>query len=171
MNMLVDAIFVVIFLYFAIKFYKIGIFGTVLGIGRLLLSFVASFLLGEYLSRYVVLKIMNEWAGEPIASILSIVISYALVFMAAFAISSIVIVSVKRLETPLVFRIDRSLGLIFGLALGLCVTSLISTALYSALEVISSVSRSSGALNVYNDSSIFKFVFNLDFLNFVRDLI
>ncbi len=171
MNMLVDAIFVVIFLYFAIKFYKIGIFGTVLGIGRLLLSFVASFLLGEYISRYVVLKIMNEWAGEPIASILSIVISYALVFMAAFAISSIVIVSVKRLETPLVCRIDRSLGLIFGLALGLCVTSLISTALYSALEVISSVSRSSGALNVYNDSSVFKFVFNLDFLNFVRDLI
>ena len=171
MNMLVDAIFVVIFLYFAIKFYKIGIFGTVLGIGRLLFSFVVSFFVGEYFSRYIVFKIISERVDEPTASILSVVISYVLVFIAAFAISSIVIVSVKRLETPLVCTIDRSLGLIFGLALGLCVTSLISTALYSALEVISSVSRSSGALNVYNDSSVFKFVFNLDFLNFVRDLI
>ncbi len=171
MNMLVDAIFVVIFVYFAIKFYKIGIFGTLLGVGRLLLSSVASFLLGKYVCEYIVIGIMSEWVGGPMAAILSTVISYALVFMAAFAISSIVILSVKRLETPLVYRIDRSLGLIFGLALGLCVTSVISTALYSALEVVSSLSRSSDALRVYNDSSVFKFVFDLDFLNFVRNLI
>ncbi len=171
MNMLVDAIFVVIFVYFAIKFYKIGIFGTVLGVGRLLLSFVASFLLGKYVFEYIVSGIMSEWFGEPLASILSTVISYALVFITAFAISSIVIVSVKRLETPLFCRIDRSLGLLFGLALGLCVTSVISTALYSALDLLSSVSRSADVLRVYNDSAVFKFVYDLNFLNFVRNLI
>lgn len=171
MNMLVDAIFVVIFVYFAIKFYKIGIFGTILGVGRLLLSFVTSFLLGKYVYEYIVFGIMSEWVGRPVAQILGTVVSYVLVFIVAFAVSSIVIVSVKKLETPLISRIDRSIGLIFGLSLGLCITSVISTTLYSALDLISSISGSADVLRVYNDSAVFKFVYDLNFLNFVRNLI
>ena len=50
MNMLIDTVLIVILIYFAVRFYKCGILGTLLGVCRFVFSLVSVVFLSGYVS-------------------------------------------------------------------------------------------------------------------------
>jgi CheY-like chemotaxis protein len=66
---------------------------------------------------------------------------------------------------------DKVLGLALGIVLGLLSASLISTALYSVIELVAAVNSNSDIMNLFNDSYVFKFMYNLKMFDFIRSLI
>lgn len=171
MNMLVDATLVVIFLYLTVKFYKIGILGAFFGTARLGLSLAASYLLGGSVSRLILSGISRNREYTAAESVLSLIASYILVFALVFLLLTVVISSTRRAEPRFIYKIDRFLGALLGIALGFCATSVISSLLYSGIEVAYNLCRIDAIMSIYNDSVIFKTVFELSIFDYVRNLI
>ena len=171
MNMLIDAFLVVIFLFLTVKFYKIGILGTFFGVCRIGLSVAASYLLGEYASRFIISSVSNNREYHAVESALALVFSYILVFAIVFLVLTVVISATRRSEPRFIYKIDRFMGAFLGIMLGLCATSLVSGLLYSGLEIVYSISNLEGVMSIYNDSLVFKTVFELSIFDYVRNLI
>ena len=171
MNMLIDAALAVILIGFTVFFYRKGILGAFLGSFRLIFSVSAAFLLGKTVSEIFVYNIISDLIGGGVGSLISIVISSALVFSVAFLLSTAVIISVRRLEGKTVNRIDGFLGAVFGLTLGLCLTSLIASFLYSGISLAYTISENPEIMKPYENSSLFKFLFELSVFDYVRNLI
>ena len=171
MNVLVDATLVIIFLYLTVKFYKIGIIGVFLGATRLILSLAASYLLGGTVSRLILSGISRSREYTAADSIISLICSYILVFAIVFLLITVLSSATRRAEPRFIYKIDRSMGALLGISLGLCATSIISSLLYSALETAYALSRVDAIMSIYNDSLVFKTVFELSIFDYVRNLI
>ena len=171
MNMLIDTGLIVILIYFAVRFYKCGILGTLLGVCRFFFSLVSVVFLSGYVSKHLISVVLSRFDLGWGENILSLIISGALVFGVTLLISTVVVRAVRKAEGQIVLRIDRFFGALFGIAVGLCVSSLICTALHSVIEVAYSVSGNEEILSVYNDSFVFKLIFDLSVFDHVKNLI
>ena len=65
MNMLIDVALAVILVYFAIRFYRVGIIRILLGAGCLLISLAAAVVLGRFVSRLILLNYVQRWIDGP----------------------------------------------------------------------------------------------------------
>ena len=171
MNMLIDAFLVIIFLFLTVKFYKIGILGTFFGVFRIGLSIAASYLLGGCASALILSGISSNREFSAAESALVLTFSYILVFAIAFLLITVVISATRWAEPRFIYKIDRFMGALLGIMLGLCATSLVSVLLYSGLEIAYSISKIEGVMSVYNDSFVFKAIFELSIFDYVRNLI
>lgn len=171
MNMLIDALLLVIFLYLTVKFYKIGILGAFFGTARLCLSLAASYLLGGSVSRLILAFAYKGREYTMMESSLSLIASYIFVFAVVFLLMTVLTWATRRAEPRFIYKIDRFLGALLGIALGLCATSLISSVVYSGIEVAYNISRIDAIMSIYNDSVIFKTVFELSIFDYVKNLI
>lgn len=171
MNMLIDALLVVIFLYLTVKFYKIGIIGAFFGAARLCLSLTASYLLGGSISSLILSSGYKTREYSALESALSLIAAYILVFAIVFLLMTVLERATRRAEPRFIYKIDRFFGALLGITLGLCAVSLISSILYSGIEMAYAVSHLDGVMSVYNDSIIFKTVFELSIFDYVRNLI
>ena len=171
MNMLVDAVLVIIFLYFTFKFYKIGILGAFFGTMRMCISLAASYLLGGSVSRLILTGITKSREYSKAELVLSLITAYILVFAIVFLLMTVVISSTRRAEPRFIYKIDRFLGALLGIMLGLCATSVISSLLYSGIEVAYTILLIDPIKSIYNDSVVFKTVFELSIFDYVRNLI
>lgn len=118
-----------------------------------------------------VLRDMAETIASPIAEMFSAIVAYLAVFLIAFVVLSIVVMGLKKIKIPILTGIDKTLGLILGLVLGLFSASLIATAVYSGLQFLSAMNGNGNIMNVYSDSYVFKFVYDLRIFEFIRNLI
>lgn len=171
MNMLIDAILLLILVYFVIRFCKIGLMGIFLGVGRLLLSLSASVLFGAYLSRLVILNYAERWISGPLATIFSLAISYIIVFAATYLLSSLIIGSLRRSEKSIFSKIDKIGGAIVGFMIGIGVDSVISGVIGSLLNVAYTLSGKSSISDVMNNTVLYKFLFEFSVFDLVKNLL
>ena len=171
MNMLIDAILLVILIYFVIRFYRSGIMSMVLGMGRLLLSLSASVILGGYVSRLIIYNYVQRWIDGPLALAFSIVISCILVFAATYLLSSLIIASLTKTDNGIFSKIDKIGGAIVGLVLGLSVDSIISGVIGSMLSVAYALSGKDGITDVVNNTVLYKFLLEFSVFDIVKNLL
>ena len=93
-----------------------------------------------------VLREMADFISEPIVNTLSTIIAYVLIFAVSFIGLSVAAFFLKKIKLPLIHAADKALGLVFGIIVGVIVASLLSTAVYSAISIISAVNNDLYAL-------------------------
>lgn len=107
----------------------------------------------------------------PLADMISAVIAYVLVFVTILIILTIVIKAIGKIKIPLLTSIDKFLGACLGFIIGLCSVSLAASALYVILEFLTAFNQNPDIMNVYSDSYVFKFIFEIRIFDFIRTLI
>ena len=117
------------------------------------------------------LREMADNLSRPLAETVSGILGYILVFLVVFIALTIVIALLRNIKIPVISTLDKWLGLALGVILGLFSTSLLATVVYTALEVAATLTGDVGIMDFYNDSYVFKFVYNLRFFEFVRNLL
>lgn len=118
-----------------------------------------------------ILRDMAETISYPISGTISAIIAYVAIFVVSLAILSVVVMLLAKIKLPILTGLDKTLGLLLGLVLGLMNVALISTVVYSGLEFFAAMNENSEIMNVYYDSFVFKFVYDLKIFEFIRNLI
>lgn len=119
----------------------------------------------------IAIREMSAVVARPIADTVSSIIACVLVFLVTYIILTVVIFSLKHIKIPIITSIDKYLGLALGAVLGFFAAALISTAVYSVSEFIAAMNSDSQIMDVYNNSLIFKFIYDLRIFEFIRKLI
>ena len=117
------------------------------------------------------LREMADNISRPLAETVSGILGYVLVFLVVFIALTIVIALLRNIKIPVISTLDKWLGLALGLILGLFSASMLATVFYTALEVAAALTGDVGIMDFYNDSFVFKFIYNLKFFEFVRNLL
>ena len=156
MQVAVDVFFMMILILFPIIYYKKGLFGSILGFGRFALSLTASIVVGRILKAA---DSENAFSGALAAFLLAYVALTALIF------------AMKHIDFPLLTKFDKLLGLILGLGIGLLCVCLMSTVLHWILDIISRAKNDVYIMDVYNSSRVFKLIYDLRMLEYIRNLI
>lgn len=117
------------------------------------------------------IRAMADNIARPLVETVSAILGYVLVFLVVFIALSIVCGLLKFIHIPVLSTIDKWLGLALGVVIGLFSVSLLSTVVYTALEVAAALTGDVGIMDFYNNSFVFKFIYNLRFFEFVRNLL
>ena len=117
------------------------------------------------------IRAMADNIARPLVETVSAILGYALVFLVVFIALSIVCGLLKFIHIPVLSTIDKWLGLALGVVIELFSVSLLSTVVYTALEVAAALTGDVGIMDFYNNSFVFKFIYNLRFFEFVRNLL
>ena len=163
-----DIILAAIFLFFVIRYWICGLVGSLLRAGRLIFSLIVAALFCRPCANLLT-SVFSNFPSE--SRMLSGILGFVGAFVIAFVIATIVIRLVGSVKLPIVSGINKLLGFVLGLIIGILVVSAISTVVYTALEVITFVNPESAAMDVYNDSYVFSFVYDLRVFEFVRNII
>lgn len=118
-----------------------------------------------------VLREMAATIATPISEMFSAIVAYVLIFVIVYVVLSIVIKGLKKIKIPILSSFDKTLGLILGLTLGMLNVSMIATAVYSALEFIAAMNSDPAVMSIYNNSIVFKFIYNMRFFEFIRNIL
>ncbi len=161
MAVFIDVLLVVILLLTVIKHARLGLACSVLSAFR----FFASLILAAIL--YSPIASLMYGIGVPLA--LSGIMAFLAVFIAAMILSRLLIKALSKIKIPVVTKVDKFLGLVLGVILGFVFTSLLSTSIYTVLELLS-VTPESNAMSAYYDSCVFKFIYELELFEFIRNL-
>lgn len=164
MAVVLDISLAAIFLWFVIRYWIFGFVRSVLRAGRFLFSLV----MAAILCRPCALLI-SSFADEGGAFIP--IWGFVFAFVAVYFASSILTKMIGRVKIPIVNGINKLLGLILGLTVGIFITSALATVIYTALEVIVLVNPESAAMDAYFDSYFFRFIYNLRVFEFIRNII
>ena len=162
MAIFIDVLLVAIFLLTLIRHTRLGLACSILSACR----FFASLILAALL--YYPVASLLHGAGAPEA--LSGILGFIAVFAAMMILSKLLIKLLNKIKIPVVTRVDRFLGFLLGLLLGFIFMSLVSTSIYTLLELLS-VSAEGQAMTAYYDSYVFKFVYELEMFEFIRNLL
>ena len=156
MRVAIDIFFVLIVLLFPVIYYKKGLLGSVVGFGRLALSVLGAILFGKILK-----------AAESQSVLVGSLMAFLLIYIAL----TVAIFCLKHIDIPFLTKFDKLLGLLLGFGLGLFCVCLMSSMLYSVLELLSSAKNDPKIMEVYNSSTVFKFIYDLGLLEYIRNLI
>ena len=118
-----------------------------------------------------VLGELAERIARPVTETVSGILGYVAVFLVMFIAATIVISCLKKIKIPVLTSIDKWLGLGLGVVIGVLGASLLSTVFYTALEVAAALTGDGGVMRFYEDSIVFKFIYDLKVFEFVRNLI
>lgn len=162
MAILIDIILIAIFVLTIIRHSRLGLACSVLSAGRMIFSIILALALC-----YPVGALANA-VGVPDA--ISGIVAFIAVFIIAMLLSKLLINLLSKIEIPLVTRVDKFLGFVLGVVLGLIFVSFTATTVYTVIELIASLSAESGAMSVYDNSYVFKAVYDLKIFEFIRNL-
>ena len=172
MNVLIDIILISVFIYFVIKYFKAGLLVTLLSIWKPFASLLLALMLGNTFSGLIFRFLDNGVSlSEWVSRIISLIIAYSFVFVVSYVMISIIISLIADVKMPVISQIDRSLGAVLGIFVGLALVSVISTGAFSVLSALYGAFGNDQIMAVYNDSIVFKNVYNLRFLDFIKELI
>lgn len=169
MAILFDILLLGLFLFITIRHWRLGFVCSVLSAGKLLFSLIVSALL----CKPVAILISDAADGTSVLSggVASGIIAFVLLFAVSFVCASLIIRLISNVKIPLVTNVDKLIGLAVGLVLGTLTVAALATVTYSVLEIITLVSPESTALDVYYDSYVFRFVYDIGIFEFIRNLI
>ncbi len=162
MTLVIDILLIILFLFSMFKYGRLGLACSILNAGRFFISILAGLLLC-----YPVGSVMYELG---VSESLSGITAFLVVFIAVFILSKILIKMLSKIKIPLVTTVDKLLGTLLGAILGIIWVSLLSTALYTVLEVISAISQNTEVMNLYENSHIFRHIYDLEIFEFIRNL-
>ncbi len=161
MTYVVDILFVAIFLFILIKHARLGLACSVLSAGRFFISVIAALLLC-----YPIASLMY---GLGVPEAFSGIIAFVAVFIAVMIISKLIIKMLSKIKIPIITKLDKFLGAILGAVLGIIWMSVLSTVLYTVIEAVATAYDGSEIMNIYEKSHIFKFAYDLEIFEFIRN--
>ena len=171
MSVFLDILLVAILVFCIIRHFKLGLACSVLTFGKFILALVLASIFRKPVAELVLKAFSDSKLPAGIVNMFSGIIAFALIFAVVIIASTIIIYMISKIEIPVITGFDKFLGLALGVILGVVSVSIISTVVYSVLELITSIDASSECMNVYNDSYVFKFVYDLKIFEFIRKLI
>lgn len=118
-----------------------------------------------------IIRDMANTISRPISDTVSAMIAYVTIFIITLIVITLLIKALRGIKIPVLTGIDRLLGLCLGLIIGLLGASLVSTVVYTGLEFFIAVDQNAEIMNVYNDSFVFKYIYELRIFEFIRNLI
>ncbi len=138
MNYVVDVLLVAIAVITVFRCWRAGFAVSVLKFGRFFICFFGAILIASTFFGFIV--------------------TFVLLFLGVT-----ILMSVMKLVTkiPIVHGFDKLLGIVFGLLCAGLYLSLISVSLYAILIGLNTVYSSSNALSVYDSSTVFKTVVDM----------
>ncbi len=170
MSIVLDIIILAILVLCAMRHFKLGLLCSVFNAGKLILAIVLASLLTKPVGS-LIQPLLSGSASESVSGMFSGIIAFILVFLAVIIASSIAILLISKIKIPILTKFDKLLGLVLGICIGIFTVSLISTAAYSIIEFISNIKQDPEIMNVYHDSYLFKFVYDLKIFEFIREII
>ena len=157
-----DIVLLAIFVITVIRHFSLGLACSVLNAGRLLFSLlVAAILCYPIGAVFYSLGVPSAFSG---------VIAFIVIFVVTLILSKLLIKLLSKIKIPVITKVDKFLGLLLGIVLGAIFVSFLSTAVYTVIELISSVNAESEIMSVYEDSFVFKFIYDLKLFDFIRNL-
>ena len=156
MKVAIDIFLLAIIILFPMIYYKKGLVGSILGFGRFVLSLIGAVIFGKILKAAG----SDSVFGGAIAS-----------FLLIYVILTVVIFCMKHIDIPFLTKFDKLLGLVMGMGLGLFIVCLLSTVLYSVLDLLSVAKNDPQIMEIYNNSWVFKLIYDLGMLEYIRNLI
>jgi len=162
MSIFFDVVLLAILLFTVVRHAKLGLACSILNAGRIFLSLIAAAVLS-----YPFASIFYG-IGIPVA--LSGIVAFLTVFFAVLLLSKFLIKLLSKIKIPVVTKVDKFLGFILGILLGLIYISILSTSAFTVLEIIASAQSDGDVMSVYNDSYVFKFIYDLKIFEFIRNL-
>lgn len=159
MNITIDIILVGIILFTLIKYYCAGFVKSAFKLGRLVLTFIVTALLGPVLSDLII-GMLRDKAGA-FASVWGYIILFAAVFVGLTFLANILS---KLVEKSIFATADKLLGIALGVVSAALLCGFVSAVYYGYLSL-------SGNLDVYENSVIFKFFHDINIFGFIADKI
>ena len=145
-----------------LKHARLGLACSILDAGRLFFSIIAALML----CYPVGLILYDLGMSEAISGIAAFIV----VFILALLLSKLFVKLLSKIKIPIVTKVDKFLGAILGCILGILFVSILSTTVYTILEMISLLSNDAEIMNVYDNSHIFKYIYDLKIFEFIRNL-
>lgn len=118
-----------------------------------------------------VIRDMANTMSGPIADMISSIIAYIFVFLVVLLLLTIIAKILSKIKIPIITGIDKFIGLCLGVVLGVCSVSMIATTVYGILEFFAALNHNPEIMNIYNDSYVFKFVYEIKIFEFIREII
>ena len=171
MAIIVDVILVALFLFSAIRHWRLGLACSVLSAGKFLFSILCASLLARPVAMLLGYAFEALLTDSGAVGVLAGILGFAVSFFAVFFLSGLIIRMLSKIKIPIITKIDKLLGLCLGLIIGALSISLLSTAIYAVAEIVTFFEGGDGAMSVYYDSYVFKFVYDLKLFDFLRNLI
>ena len=166
MSIFVDLLLLVVICFCLIKHLRLGLVCSILSLLKFVIAFVFALFLGGYVGRLI-----SSFFPSVVGGKLTVILCYVLTFVAAYVLFSIIIKGLSKLDIPVLTKVDKFLGALLGLVFGLLSSSMISVILYMILEVYSAISGDQAAMLIYNDSYIFKFLYDLEIFGIIGNII
>ncbi len=162
MSVFFDIILVAIFLLTVIRHARLGLACSVLSAGKIILALIAAIALC-----YPVASLFYA-LGMPEA--ISGIAAFIAIMLVTFLLSGLLIKLLSMIKIPVITRIDKLLGAVLGIILGAILVSMASTAIYTVIELMASLNAESDAMSIYEGSYVFKFIYDLNLFEFLRNL-
>ena len=170
MAIVIDIVFVALFFFCVIRHARLGLACSVLSAGKFLFSILCASILAKPVALLLGYAFDALLTNEGAVGLLAGVLGFAVSFFAVYLLSGLIIRAISKIKIPIITKVDKFLGLCLGIIIGALSLSVIAVAVYSALEIITFIDGG-GAMSVYDDSYVFKFVYDLKLFDFIRNLV
>lgn len=154
MSIFVDIALIAIIIWKTVRGYMKGLTGIVLGFASLIISFISALLLGP--------AIADGSAG---------IIMYVVVFAVTYIICTVVTHLLTKIKIPVAHTIDKILGTVLGLVVGVIMVAIVAVMIYGILFVLDMATGNEMFMDIYNNSTVFKFIYEFNIFGFVKDML
>ena len=142
MSFLIDFLIVAIIVLSVILYAKRGLIGVIIDVAGFILSAIVAWyfspMIGGYISG-IINKSVPEGAGIVAGvltvDVLSRIIAFAIVFIICTIVVRFIVKLTKNIKIPIVSGIDKLLGGVLGLVLGLAWAQIVSILVFAVLEI------------------------------------
>ncbi len=141
MSLFLDVALVVIFVLTVVNNYRYGFICSIIRMARFFVSLFVAFLLSDGIIQFVT------------------------VFALSFVLLTLALMLLRKIKIPVITKADKILGLVLGAFLGIFYVSAIASATFGVIELLSSAGFD--VSEIYDGSTVFKFVYDLGFFDFI----
>ena len=171
MHFVIDLRLVALIALSAIRHYKLGFVCSVLTAGKFIVAIALAALFRAPVAELILKVFFADTENTAVSGMLSGMISFVLIFATVMVIAGLIIRAISNIKIPIITDFDKWIGLALGVVIGIVTASLLSTAIYSVLEFTSAANGSPDVMNAYNNSFVFKLIYDMKVFEFIRNLI
>lgn len=171
MAIVIDIVFVALFLFLVIRHWRLGLACSVLSAGKFLFSILCASLLAKPVALLLGYVFDALLTNDGAVGVLAGIVGFAVSFFAVYLLSGLIIRAMSKIKIPIITKVDKFLGLCLGIVIGALSLSVLAVAVYSVAEIITFIDGTGDAMSIYDDSYVFKFVYDLKLFDFIRNLI
>ena len=171
MSWVIDIIYVLVILLLIFKYFKSGFTKAILNLAKFIASVILATVFGKLLAPWILEKFLQDKVSAQLATAFSNILAYVIVYLVAYLILSLVIYLLCKIKIPILSFLDKILGVALGILIAALSLSIVSTVLFACLQFIAETKADPEIMNVYNNSYVFKFIYELRIFEFIRNLV